>query len=45
MHKAARAMKTKVNTQHNKLIHLGDSMVMYRVYNADTLEKVINTVH
>ena len=26
-------------------MHLEDSMVMYGVYNADTLEKLINTVH
>ena len=38
-------METKVNIQHNKLIHLEDSIIMYGVYNAETLEKLINTVH
>ena len=26
-------------------MHLGDIMVMYRVYNAETLENLVNTVH
>ena len=38
-------METKTNIQCNKLIHLKDSMVMYGVYNGETLEKLINTVH
>ena len=38
-------MKTKVNKQCKKLIHLEDSTVMYGVYNAETLEKLINAVH
>ena len=38
-------MKTKTDIQHNKLIHLEDTMDMYGVYNAETLEKLINTVH
>ena len=37
-------METKVNIQHNRLIHLEDSMVMYGVYNTETLEKLINIV-
>ena len=44
-HEAVKAIHTKVNIQCNKLIHLGNSMVMYGVYNAETLEKLINTVH
>ena len=38
-------MERKVNLQCNKLIHLEDSMVMYGIYNAETLEKLITTVH
>ena len=38
-------METKFNIQHNKLIHLEDSVVMYGVYNAETLENLINTVN
>ena len=38
-------METKTNIQHNKLTHLEDTMVMYGVYNTETLEKHISTVH
>ena len=38
-------MEAKANMQHNKLMHLEDPMVMYEVYNAETLEKLVNTVH
>ena len=44
-HKAVAAMENKVNLQCNKHIHLEDSMVMYGVYDAETLEKLITTVH
>ena len=37
-------MQNKVNIQWNKFIHLEDSMGMYGVYNAETLEKLITTV-
>ena len=43
--KAVIAMENKANIQHNKLMHLEDTMVNYGVYNADTLEKPIKTVH
>ena len=45
LHKAVKAMDSKTTIQHNKLIQLGNSMLMYGVYNAETLEKLINTVH
>ena len=38
-------MDSKTTIQHYKLMHLEDSMVMYRIYNAETLEQLINTVH
>ena len=38
-------METKVDIKHNRLIHLEDSMVMYGVYNAESLEKLVKTVH
>ena len=38
-------MDDKVNIQCNKVIKLENSMLMYGVYNAKTLEKLINTVH
>ena len=45
LHKTVKAMDSKTVIQHNKLMHLEDSMVMYGIYNAETLEQVINTVH
>ena len=44
-HKALNAMDSKANVQHNNLIQLENSMLMYGVYNAETLEKLITTVH
>ena len=38
-------MDSKTTIQCNKLIQLENSMLMYDVYNAETLEKLINTVH
>ena len=38
-------MYDKANIQHNKLMKLEKSMLMYGVYNAETLEKLINIVH
>ena len=38
-------MEAKANIQDKKLMHLEDTVVMYGVYNAETLEKVVNAVH
>ena len=38
-------MDSKTTTQHNKLMQLENSMLMYGVYNAETLEKLTNMVH
>ena len=38
-------MDNKANIQYNKLMKLESTMLMYGVYNAETLEKLINTVH
>ena len=38
-------MENMINLQTNKIIHLKDSMVMYGIYNSETLEKLITTVH
>ena len=38
-------MDSKTTIQCNKLMHLEDSIVIYGIYNAETLEKLINTVH
>ena len=42
---AVKAMDKKANIQHNKLMQLENSMLMYGIYNVETLEKLINTVH
>ena len=34
-----------MNTQRNKLMHLENTLIMYRIYNAETLEKLVKTVH
>ena len=38
-------MDDKANIQCNKLMKLDNSMLMYGVYNAETLEKLMKTVH
>ena len=38
-------MDNKATIQHNKLMQLENSTFMYGIYNAETLEKIINTVH
>ena len=45
LHKAVNAMNNEANIQHNKLIKLDDAMLMYGIYNAEMLEKLIKTVH
>ena len=37
-------MNNQADIQCNKLIKLDNTMLMYRIYNAETLEKLINTV-
>ena len=44
LQKAMIAMNNEVNFQCNKLLKLDNTMLMYRIYNAETLEKLINTV-
>ena len=45
LHKAVNAMNNQANIQHNILIKLDNTMLMYGIYNAETLEKLIKTVH
>ena len=44
LHKDVNAMSDKANIQHNKLMKLDDTMPMYGIYYAETLEKLIKTV-
>ena len=43
--KAFMDMENQINLQRNKMFHLEDLMVMYSIYNSDTLEKLIDTLH
>ena len=45
LHKSVNAINCQADIQHNKLMRLDDTMLMYGVYNAETLEKLIKTVH
>ena len=45
LHKVVKVLETKSNIQHNKLMHLENSILIYGVYSTETLEKLINTVH
>ena len=45
LHKAVHAMTTKVDIQRDKLIHLENTLVMYGVYNVETLEKLLKIVY
>ena len=44
LQKAMIAMNSEAEFQCNKLLKLDDTMLMYGIYNAETLEKLINTV-
>ena len=37
-------MNNQADIQHNKLMKLDNTMLMYGIYNTETLEKLINTV-
>ena len=45
LQKAVNAMSNQTNIQCNKLMKLDNTMLMYAIYNAETLEELINTVH
>ena len=38
-------MNNKANIQCSKLMKLDDTMLMYGIYNVETLKKLIKTVH
>ena len=42
---AVRAMDNMATIQHNKLMQLENPVLMYGVYNMETLEKLINTLN
>ena len=45
LHKAVAVMDKKANIQCNKIHHLEHTMIMYGVYNSNTLTDLIDTVH
>ena len=45
LQRAVLARDSEINAQHNKLLKLDNNMLMYGIYNAETLEKLINTIH
>ena len=45
LHKAVTAKESKADLQCNNFFHLEDSMIIYGIYNSDTLEQLIETVH
>ena len=45
LQQAMHTMNKRINIERNRVFHLEDSMIMYGVYNVDTLEKLIQMVH
>ena len=44
LQKAVHAMSNQANIQHNELMKLDNTMLIYWIHNTETLEKLINTV-
>ena len=45
LHKAVKAMSIQKDIQRNRLMNLENILVMYGVYNAETLERLVKTVN
>ena len=45
LHKAVKAMSISMDAQRNKLMHLENTLVIYGIYNAETLENLVKAVH
>ena len=45
LHKAFKAMSISTDMQRNKLMHLENTLVVYIIYNAETLETLVKIVH
>ena len=37
-------MERKLNLEINKIFHLEDSVIMYGIYNAETVENIVDTL-
>ena len=44
LHKAVKAMSISMDSQRNKLMHLENTLVMYGIYNTETLERLVKTL-
>ena len=44
LHKEVKAMSILMDAQRNKLMHLESTLVMYGIYNAETLKKLVKMV-
>ena len=44
LQKSFDAMERKVNLERNKVFHLENSMLMFGIYNAEKIEKLVNTL-
>ena len=45
LHKSVKVKERKPDIQCNKIFHLEDTIIMYGIYNSDTLAELIETVH
>ena len=45
LHKAVKAMSVTTDMKRNKLMHLENTLVMYRTYKVETLENLVKTLH
>ena len=45
LNKAVEVMERKADIQQNKIHHLEDTVIMYGVYNSETLTELVDTVH
>ena len=45
LHKAVKAMSVTMDMQRNKLMHLENPLVMYGIFNTETLENLVKTIH
>ena len=45
LNKAIKQINARQDTEHNRIYHYEDTMIMYGKYNSDTLTNLIDTVH
>ena len=45
LQRAVKAMSISMDVQRNKLMHLENSLILYGVYNAKTLQKLVKIAH